>query len=716
MKRTSCIELTLLLTLTLIATSTTGVFAATRTDSSALTLTYTFTEPRLSTITIENQAYDQVFLPDSAISGRPGDPSLPVKGAYILLPSGTTVASVSVHGTSHSLGNGYHLVPVGQALPMTSNPVPPTPNPTVYASDDVFPATQYTTVGVYQQRGFSILVLALSPIQYRPASGELLASSSLEVTVTLTPAHAQTSLFRGLPQDYALVRGRVDNAQELSTYPASAARSSADLMILTTSALRSGFIPLAEAHNATGVRTIIRTLTDVGGTDTESIRNYIRTMYNTTGISYVLLGGDDGVVNARQLWVEGMDENVTHYEDYLPSDIYYACLDGPYNYDGDDKWGEPNDGTGGGDVDLMAEVWVGRACVDNLADVHAFVTKSLSYMNSTNDSYLKNVTLAGEYLGDYGIASYGSSYLNQLINGSSDDGYTTVGIPASSYTIDTLYDEDYLPYGWNPSDIITRINNGAHIINHLGHASPDYNMKLYESDVDQLTNTKYCFIYSQGCDSGAFDVSGYDCIAEVFTAKATHGAFAGVWNARYGFFWSYSTDGDSQRLNRQLWDAVFSEGKTTVGAANHDSKEDNLFIIGRSCIRWVIYETNLFGDPSLDLVNAVTPPPPPEPQLSIVAASGGNRVLHLSVENIGYATASNVVWTTKINGGIFHLISISLNGSPFTIPPGNTTNLTTTLQLFGLGKVEIQVTTEYANPWNGTGFVFGSYLLKVAKT
>ena len=38
-----------------------------------------------------------------------------------------------------------------------------------------------------------------------------------------------------------------------------------------------------------------------------------------------------------------------------------------------------------------------------------------------------------------------------------------------------------------------------------------------------------------------------------------------------------------------------------IGKANHDSKEDNLPIIGRSCIRWVYYEANLLGDPAVSI-------------------------------------------------------------------------------------------------------------------
>jgi hypothetical protein len=125
-------------------------------------------------------------------------------------------------------------------------------------------------------------------------------------------------------------------------------------------------------------------------------------------------------------------------------------------------------------------------------------------------------------------------------------------------------------------------------------------MKLINYDVSMLTNNDYCFIYSQGCDAGGFDDPyGFDCIAEDFTVKTEPGAFAGIWNARYGFFWSDSTDGDNQRFHREFWDAVFGEDIPEIGRANHDSKEDNLCIIDRSCMRYCYYELNLFGDPTL---------------------------------------------------------------------------------------------------------------------
>jgi len=150
--------------------------------------------------------------------------------------------------------------------------------------------------------------------------------------------------------------------------------------------------------------------------------------------------------------------------------------------------------------------------------------------------------------------------------------------------------------------LTTRINGGLHVVNHLGHGSPDYAMKLYDSDVmSQLTNADHCLVYSQTCLAGHLD--GTDCWAEYMNIKTDHGAFAVIMNARYGFGAFNSTDGASQRYNREFWDAVFNpgEGKPELGRANHDSKEDNLYRINESYMRWCYYELNLFGDPTVSL-------------------------------------------------------------------------------------------------------------------
>jgi hypothetical protein len=573
-----------------------------------ITLTYAFDTPTIETIDIAGTLYDRVNLLDCYPAGNAGEPKIPSKGVFLLLPPESKVSEIDIiPGEKIVIGSGFVVEPTSQAIPIsqTENLPIPNPNEAMYHCNAAYPGKLFTQVGVYPFRGYQILVLLLYPIQYNPVTGELFYYHSLEISVKTVATGVQSALYRDLEQDNKEVQQKVDNPgmslQYNQKYPSSSTPfEHYDLLIITNDALKSSFEPLKQAHDATGVQTVIKTLTDIGGSDPESIRNYIRDAYIGWGIEYVLIGGDNMVVPAPILWVSGMDENVTPYETDMPADLYYACLDGPYDYDTDGNWGEPHDGENGGDVDLIAEVYVGRVCVSNPEDVNNFVAKTIAYINKdVQNEFFTRITLAGEYLGDFGIASYSGTSLDQLVDRSTDDGYTTVGIPSSEYTINKLYDSP--GNDWNPSEIISIINNGVHIINHDGHSSYGYNMKLGINEVDALTNpsNRTCFIYSQGCMAGGFD-SG-DCIAEHFTVTTPHAAFAGIWNARYGFFWSYSTDGDSQRLNRQFWDAVFNEMIPEIGRANHDSKEDNLPIIGRSCIRWCYYETNLFGDPSLKM-------------------------------------------------------------------------------------------------------------------
>jgi len=568
-------------------------------------VSYSFDKPIIKKMEIDGVLYDRIEMNGTAINGRAGEPALPSKGAYILLPQKTKVAKIKVIAKEKIfLGSGYHIIPVEKSIHIMQKPSI-IPDEKVYSSSSQFPGKLFTKVGIYAFRGYKILVLTLYPVQYIPSEGKLYYYKNLTVYVEL--AHGDmNSLYRGLEKDRQEVMRKVDNPDVAYTYEIKDGKEEYDLLILTP--FKREFEKLKDCHNERGIKTVIKTLDDVGSDSPEEIRNFIREAYLNMGIEYVLIGGDVDIIPARYLWVYGRDENVIPYEDYMPSDLYYACLDGNYNYDNDDKWGEPTDGDGGKDVDLLAEVYVGRACVGNRKEAENFVSKTVSYIEMQADSYFRKVCMAGEYMGDYGIASFGGNYLDQLIDSSDADGYETVGIPPDKYIITKLYDR-ISP--WYATDIMNVINGGVHFINHLGHSNWEYNMKMVIEDVESLANDKYCFIYSQGCYSGAFDYE--DCIAEYHTVKTKHSAFAVIMNARYGFFWSFSTDGDSQRYHREFWDAVFGENIITIGKANQDSKEDNLYLINRSMMRWCYYQLNLLGDPAVALRISNPPEKPSKP-------------------------------------------------------------------------------------------------------
>jgi hypothetical protein len=572
-----------------------------------ITYTYSFERPSVHYVTIAGTEYVQVELFESLEAGNPGEPKLPAYGVRLLLPKGTEVANIDIIGGERvSLGAGFIVEPVGEPVKLSEINSVSTPacSKSIYMSNDIYPQTLFTEVGTYAFRGYEIFILLLYPVHYIPSPGKLFYYKDITVVVTTKETDQANPLFRHLEKDELAVNEKVDNLEAIQSYTENTnsvdLSETYDLLILTTDDFKERFQPLKSAHDATGITTEIKTLRDIspfpGFATPEDIRDFIRKEYINHGIEYVLIGGDVDIVPAKNLWVQtysGGDNTI------MPSDLYYACLDGTFNYDNDDEWGEPKDGENGTDVDLVAEVYVGRACVGSLSEVDHFVNKTITYMNY--GGYSNGTALfVGEYLWS-DPDTYGDDYMDELINGSHANGYITVGIPSTKYTIDKLYDRIWPD--WPTSEIISRINNGARIINHHGHAYYGYDLRMVNDDVNSLTNTNPCFIYSQGCMAGGFDdPEGYDCIAEYFTVKTEQAAFAVIMNARYGWGVVGSTDGASQRYHRQFWDAIFGEEIMEIGKANQDSKEDNIPNINGACMRWCYYELNLFGDPTLTFI------------------------------------------------------------------------------------------------------------------
>jgi len=590
--------------------------------SDQINQTYYFEKPSIDTIDIEGITYHQIHMSGLQTVENPGKPCLPVKGVYLLLPYQSKVDSITITVNNPiSLGKDYLVKPASTPVPLSyiNLSEPPSPDKKIYNSSSIYPGTLYSMIGTYWFRGYQILVLNLHPVQYKPTTGEILYYSSMTVNIKLSEESSDTSNLRNKISDLNEIKTKIDNPSLLSTYPNLYETSNEDnynYLILTTSDFQNGFLPLKEVQDERGIRTKIKTLRDINiipnQVNPEYITSFIRQEYQNYGIEYVLLGGDADIIPAKMLYVYGLDEGKWPEETILPSDLYYSCLDGTYNYDGDELWGEPTDGENGEDVDLYAEVYIGRACVDSTDDVANFVDKTISYLTINPSSpYLDSYLMAGEYLGNYGVASWGGNYLDLLIDNSSIDDYTTKGIPSDKFTIEKLYDRDN---EWSSEDILNYINDGVHVINHDGHSYYGYNMKLVNDHVSYFTNDEYFFAYSVGCMAGGFDdPEGYDCFAEYITVKTDHGAFATIMNARYGWFWAFSTDGDGTRFTREFWDAIFGENIPVISKANQDSKEDNIHIIDRSCIRWTLYELNLFGDPTISLHISKPPNVPDKP-------------------------------------------------------------------------------------------------------
>jgi len=591
--------------------------------SDKIVLEYAFSEPVITS----GAEYDMVTMAGLESYERVGAPIIPVRPVRVLIPYGKEVASMSVISLdTRQLPGTYQLPPGQKPYPLSYQGIvdPTEPDPAIYGQYAHWPGVEYEEVATYSKRGYKLFTVNLFPLQYTPATGEVTYTARVQLEIELsdsTPA--------GIVRPSAAVKARMgkiaDNPGALRSYPAEdmpAAKLGGpsalpgggpyEYVIITNEALEGAggtwnFQALRDAKIASGVSATIVTTEWIyanysgsrpdGGSDNQTrIRNFLIDAYQTWGTEYVLLGGTISIVPARMFWVDSYVGDT----DTMPVDMYYGCVEPQectFDYDADGRYGEPTDGVGGSDVDMYAEIYVGRTTVANATELENFIKKTLTYATTTSE-YLALITMLGEHLGFGGVAEYAKDAMEQIRLGGSFDGYFTYGFEnheqANFYDFDTsvnLYDKDGT---WSKGALINLMNSGKHLFNHLGHANYTYDMKLTTSDLSSLTNTDYFFAYSQGCMPGGFDVT--NCFAEVITSMQ-HGAFAAVMNARYGWGQHNSTDGPSHRFARQFWDAALDEDMLEMGRANQDSKEDNLWDINGECIRWCYYELNLFGDP-----------------------------------------------------------------------------------------------------------------------
>ena len=629
----------LTLTATILFLTASSSFATASND--VLMFEYQFSEPEISPAVDEDS--QRIEINGCIQAGKPGFPVLPVKPVRLLIPQGFKVAAISIEQSPSCSITGILQVVHGQAsVPLnTNNVIQRTDrNDRLYNSLIEYPARTYGDVQVQWMCGARILTMNVYPVQCNPGAGKYWYYRSITIEVSLEPAgdpSCECSVFRGSSLDRLRISDAVDNPAVLDTYLARYAETSREdyrYVIITGEDFMNetgpySFQALRDARIAQGLTSkIISTewiyanypgLRPDGGTDNATrIRNFIQDAYTNWGTEYILLGGDaDGgdlgqiIVPVRGM-TAGIPEDV--YDTCIPSDMYYACLDGSFDENANGLYGEIVDGLEGGDVDIFAEVIVGRAVVDSSEEMRNFVRKTLAY-ESSNGDYLNRMLLAGEYMGFHGVSNWGGNLKEETVFGSSAHGVITGGCMYHFQTLDRLYDRSDPNQDWPKQAILEKINSGVHFINHLGHANTNTLMKTKESNIASLSNDEYCLIYSQGCFAGAFDnmvfEEGFqdsDCVAEAF-CNLKHGAFAVIANSRLGWGAAATSLTSSQILDRQFIDAVTGDldsgaysPKLNIGLAHQDAREDTYSHFPYDLyFRYSAYGINLLGDPIVQL-------------------------------------------------------------------------------------------------------------------
>jgi hypothetical protein len=552
-----------------------------------------------------------------------GAPVLPVKTSKIFIPADEKVVSTEIiYGTLKSIEGSYIIQHVSMPRPATEKEYDTieTPASDIYETNALYPSVIYKGRKPQFLNGVKIALVDLMPVLYNPVEGQLKYYEELEVKITTEKENRPDRVmpYRDALKDREKILNIIDNKDDfLRWYPASqsdttvkflsasqepsAAAGIRQYVIITTAELSPAFETLA-THRASsdggGFTTYIEHIDEIAaiysGVDlAEKMRNFIIDMYTHYGTQYVVLGGDcDGPPENQVIPTRGCYAQVSGYTDtYIPSDLYFGCLDGSWNSDKDALWGEINDGINGGDIDWFSEVYVGRIPADNYTEAMNHINKIIAF--ETHYSPTK-ILLAGEALESLTWGGDRMDWLYSFMD----------SIPETM-----LYDRDWENNNWPKSQLLTYINSNQYdSINYSGHSTIFSDIKLSNNDIHAMTNNKYFFVYSQGCYAGSIDgldldntYKSTDCFGEAITnGNSDGGAFAYIGNSRYSWYYPGSyIKGASNLAHKEFVEAITSGNITKIGVANQKSKTD--LPLDSQLYRWIAFATNLIGDPATDL-------------------------------------------------------------------------------------------------------------------
>ena len=540
-----------------------------------------------------------------------GEPVLPYHSVSLLLSPGEEAVSIEIIGKDETaIPGSFDLYPQQQSRPISEGRSEEfIINNSIYASPEIYPAKLSGELITEFMNGFGFALCTFTPVRYIPSSGEISYFREVEIKIVTESSQEAITALDNLRTSLSILENVsrfTQNDRNISLYPNKNSREDEyQILIITPSQFESEFQSYIDLYLMRGMLTEIVTIeyinANVTGQDTqEKMRNYIIQEYQDSNIEQVLLAGDVEHVPYRGFYCY-VDSGSGYEDDDIPSDLYYSALDGTWNDDGDNLWGEI------GEDDLLPDVSVGRMSFSDLSELSIMLNKTISYQNTPVLGELQKPLLLGEDMYS-NPQTWGGDYLDLLIGFHDDNGYTTNGIPVD-HDYETMYDRD-LGY-WSDTELINKINEGKAFIHHAGHASTNYNMRMNTSDI---TNTNFSlvngvehnftFVYTHGCMSGGFDSS--DCIAE-YMVKIDNFAAAFVGNSRYGWFNEGFTEGPSLHLHREFVDALYSDKTRWLGSAHLESKIDTSSWVTapgqweEGALRWCFYDCNVLGDPALSI-------------------------------------------------------------------------------------------------------------------
>lgn len=587
-------------------------------------------------VSVDGVAHSRVLLPKSPRLLNQGDPELPFVVASVAIPYEGTPRVEVLEEDTRTLRVGRYMPSKGSLSRSVDPETVPYSFSPVYSNDASYPAQAAAAGEPYLLRNVRGTAVAVYPIRFNPARGELAVSLSLTVRVRTTGSGGANVLHGSVPdcldseQVYANHFANGENAGRSYT----PVRETGALLVVTNDAFTEAMLPLVYWKRQKGIPTEIVKLSEVGTTDA-AVKALIQDRYDRGGLAYVLLVGDSGFMPYPLGTVGDVAGEA--------ADPMYALLAGSDSY---------------------PDIVVSRFPAQTASEAATMANRVIRYEKTPQAS-------ASWYQMASGIAS---------AEGAPTDGQRMDWLRADllncGYTaVDQIYDP-----GATAAQVTSALNSGRGLVNYIGHGGETYwvTSGFNVANVYALSNTDLVpFIFDVACVNGMFNRSGGDCFAEAWlkagTPAAPKGAL-GIYAASTNQDWVPPCDAQGESVD------LLAAGRAhTFGALCFDGVMKGLDMYPGATGQQLFQQWHIFGDGS-EMVFTKPPTPMSVSHASVLPAGATSFAVTVS----GVSGALCALYDADSKTLIGSAITGANGGATISLdaPPPGTSELSLTVTAF----------------------------------
>lgn len=481
---------------------------------------------------------------------------------------------------------------------------------------EIYPDNNIKFAGESNMGDYKIIYFKICPFIYNNIDKELYLASDINLHINLCEDKnfKKQKAINSIPAEKLqdLVINAKDVPLGLDTIASSEyMTNNLDYAIITNKSLEDSFIPLRNWKRQKGIWTEIITIEDIenkytGNSMQEKIKQCLYSLYKNRQLKYVLLGGDDYIIPVRycKSSVTKKEDGTYKYNEYkMPTDLYYSCFMGAFDWDGNGNgvYGEPSDG-----INLQPNIFLTRLPIRTNEEAESYIEKILSYENMKDTCLYTNKMLMGGYLlsSNYGACS-DAEFKSDIL-------YKNYIYPfwkgQRRKLFDTHSDFD-LNKTMSGNTLEEQLSNGYAFIDIITHGLKDKfcfgNNDSYNTiRANRQSNSGFTVITTMACTTNAFDDSYTPSLSESLIRNPDSGVIGYLGSSRYGWFYKSTQLGPSLQYESKFYKNLFSSkyanknfgkivafSKLDLEGLSHDE----------SSFRWLQFGLNPIGDPEMPL-------------------------------------------------------------------------------------------------------------------